>query len=384
VRFFHLSDLHIGKHLHHYNLREDQRHILGEIVSYAEKLHPDAVFIAGDVYDKSVPSAEAVEIFDEFLTKLSEIKPEIPVLIISGNHDSPERLSYAGEILRKNKIYMSGSVPRCEQEQLMKVTFEDEYGEADVYLLPFMKPSHVRNLFAELPQTHTEAVAKIIEREKINYNKRNILISHQFYTNGGKGPETCESEMISVGGTDNVDIKTIQEFDYVALGHIHGAQSAGTEHIRYCGTPLKYSVSEAGHEKSLLMVTLREKGDKPDIQKLPLHPLYDVKKKAGTLAEIMKQAKEEGGQDYVSITLTDEVEPYRPKDQLENVYARILEIRIDNTRTKNKLLEFDEEEITDNPFEAFAVFFEDMQGRKLTDEENAYMMKIFEQEEEEE
>lgn len=380
MRFFHLSDLHIGKHLHHYNLKEDQRHILTEIVNYTKELRPDAVFIAGDIYDKSVPSAEAVEIFDEFLTELSEIKPEIPVLIISGNHDSPERLSYAGGILRKNKIYMSGSVPRSAQEHLKKVTFEDEFGEVEVYLLPFMKPSHVRNLFEEMPQTYTEAVSKVIEREKVNYKKRNVLISHQFYTHGGNGPETCESEMISVGGIDNVDISAIERFDYVALGHIHGAQTAGTDHIRYCGTPLKYSVSEAGHEKSLIMVTLGEKGCSPEIQKFPLHPLYDVRKKTGTLAEIMKQAAENEGQDYVSITLTDEVEPYRPKDQLENVYARILEIRIDNTRTKNKLLDFDEVEISDNPFEAFAGFFEEMQGRKLNENERTYMREIFEQE----
>ena len=384
MRFFHLSDLHIGKHLHHYNLKEDQRHILSEIVSYTKKLKPDAIVIAGDVYDKSVPSAEAVTVFDDFLTDLSQIKPEVPVLIISGNHDSPERISYASGILKKNQIYMAGIAPRTKEDYLKKVTFEDEYGEVQFYLLPFMKPSHVRNLFEEVPETYTDAVKGVLEREKIDYKKRNVLFSHQFYTSGGEKPETCDSEIISVGGIDNVDISAVENFDYVALGHIHGAQTVGKKYIRYCGTPLKYSVSESGHEKSLTVVTLKEKGMEPEIEKFPLHPLYDVRKKTGEFADILQEASLANEQDYVSITLTDEIEPYRPKEQLENVYARILEIRIDNTRTRNKLLDLDEEEISDDPFAAFAGFFEEMQGRMLNEDEKAFLLKIFEQEREEE
>lgn len=381
MRFFHLSDLHIGKHLHHHNLKEDQKHILNEIISYAKELCPEAILIAGDIYDKSVPSAEAVTIFDDFLTELAGLTPAIPVLIISGNHDSPERLQYASGILRKNQIHMAGCVPRKDDEYLKKVTFQDSFGEVDVYLLPFMKPSYVRNVFEEAPESYTEAVTKIIARENIDYAKRNVLVSHQFYTAGGQKPETCDSEVISVGGIDNVDISAVENFDYVALGHIHGAQSVGKPQIRYCGTPLKYSVSEAGHTKHLTMVTLNAKGEEPVVDKLPLHPLYDVKKKSGTLKEMMETAKEEG-QDYVSITLTDEIEPYRPKDQLENVYARILEIRIDNTRTRNKLLEFEEENVSEDPFEAFAGFFEEMQSRPLSEEELKFMKQIFDEEKE--
>ena len=383
MRFFHLSDLHIGKHLHHYNLKEDQKHILNEIVFYAKELHPDAIVIAGDVYDKSVPSAEAVTIFDDFLTDLSEIVPAIPVMIISGNHDSPERLQYASRILSKYHVHMSGNVPRTKEEHLTTLTLEDEYGKVNFYLLPFMKPSHVRNIFEEAPDSYTEAVKMILEREDIEIAERNVLISHQFYTCGGEKPETCDSEVISVGGIDNVDVSAVDKFDYVALGHIHGAQVVGNSHIRYCGTPLKYSVSEVNHDKHLTLVTLNAKGEEPKVTKLPLHPLRDVKKKKGMLTDILSEAAGADAQDYVSITLTDEIEPYRPKEQLENVYEKILEIRIDNARTRNKLLISDEEDIALDPAETFAKFFMEMQGRELKEEEILFMQNIFNQEKEE-
>ena len=381
MRFFHLSDLHIGKHLHHYNLKEDQKHILGEIISYAKEFHPDAIVIAGDIYDKSVPSAEAVTIFDDFLTEISAIEPVIPIMIISGNHDSPERLQYVSRILSKYNVHMAGNVPRTKEEYLNKVTLNDEFGEVIFYLLPFMKPTYVRNVFEEAPETYTEAVKQIIDREHIDVSKRNILVSHQFFTNGNQKPETCDSETISVGGIDNVDIEAVKTFDYVALGHIHRAQKVGNEHIRYCGTPLKYSVSEAEHEKYLTLVTLKEKGAEPEIVQLPLHPLHDVRKLKGELSEILEGVCKEKCKDYVSITLTDEVESYRPKEQLENVYERILELRIDNTRTRNKLMDVEEEEISLNPLEAFAGFFEEIQGRVLTQDEVVYMQKIIDQKE---
>ena len=384
MRFFHLSDLHIGKHFHHYNLKEDQKHILREIVSYAKELHPEAIVIAGDIYDKTVPSAEAVTIFDDFLTEFSEITPAIPVMIISGNHDSPERLQYASRILGKYHVHMSGSAPRTKEEYLKTLTLEDEHGKVNFYLLPFMKPSYVRNVFDEAPESYTDAVKMIIEREKVNTEERNVLVSHQFYTCGGHKPETCDSEVISVGGIDNVDISAVEKFDYVALGHIHGAQKVGESYIRYSGTPLKYSVSEAGHDKHLTMVTLGAKEEFPVIEELPLHPLHDVKKKKGNLSDVLAEAEGTDGQDYVSITLTDEIEPYRPKEQLENVYERILEIRIDNTRTRNKLIVTEEEEeVSLEPEEMFFRFFGEMQGRELKEEEIKFMQNIFEQGEEE-
>ena len=380
MKFFHLSDLHIGKQLHRYNLKEDQQVILKEVITYAKELRPDAIVIAGDIYDKSVPSAEAVNVFDEFLTDLSEITPEIPILIISGNHDSPDRLKYASEILKRHHIYLAGNVPERPEEHIQKVTLHDAYGEVDFYLLPFMKPAYVKNIFVDgTPETYSDAVKEIIKREKIDYkDKRNVLVSHQFYVGEkAESPETCDSEVFSVGGIDNVDIGSVKEFDYVALGHLHGAQCIGKPEIRYCGTLLKYSVSESTQNKSLTVVTLKAKGEKPEIENYPLHPLRDVRKKKGTLDEIIKEAQETEKDDYISITLTDEIDPYKPKEQLERIFSHILEIRVDNQRTRTKLKEMDEELVMKDPFTSFAEFYKEMQGREMNGEEETIMKEIF-------
>lgn len=380
MKFFHLSDLHIGKQLHRYNLKEDQQVILKEVITYAKELRPDAIVIAGDIYDKSVPSAEAVNVFDEFLTDLSEITPEIPILIISGNHDSPDRLKYASEILKRHHIYLAGNVPERPEEHIEKVTLHDAYGEVDFYLLPFMKPAYVKNIFVDgTPETYSDAVKEIIKREKINYkDKRNILVSHQFYVGEkAESPETCDSEVFSVGGIDNVDIGSVKEFDYVALGHLHGAQCIGKPEIRYCGTLLKYSVSESTQNKSLTVVTLKAKGEKPEIENYPLHPLRDVRKKKGTLDEIIKEFRETEKDDYISITLTDEIDSYKPKEQLERIFSHILEIRVDNQRTRTKLKEMDEELVMKDPFTSFAEFYKEMQGREMNGEEETIMKEIF-------
>ena len=380
MKFFHLSDLHIGKQLHRYNLKEDQQVILKEVITYAKELRPDAIVIAGDIYDKSVPSAETVNVFDEFLTDLSEITPEIPILIISGNHDSPDRLKYASEILKRHHIYLAGNVPERPEEHIEKVTLHDAYGEVDFYLLPFMKPAYVKNIFVDgTPETYSDAVKEIIKREKIDYkDKRNVLVSHQFYVGEkAESPETCDSEVFSVGGIDNVDIGSVKEFDYVALGHLHGAQCIGKPEIRYCGTLLKYSVSESTQNKSLTVVTLKAKGEKPEIENYPLHPLRDVRKKKGTLDEIIKEFRETEKDDYISITLTDEIDPYKPKEQLERIFSHILEIRVDNQRTRTKLKEMDEELVMKDPFTSFAEFYKEMQGREMNGEEETIMKEIF-------
>ena len=380
MKFFHLSDLHIGKQLHRYNLKEDQQVILKEVITYAKELRPDAIVIAGDIYDKSVPSAEAVNVYDESLTDLSEITPEIPILIISGNHDSPDRLKYASEILKRHHIYLAGNVPERPEEHIEKVTLHDAYGEVNFYLLPFMKPAYVKNIFVDgTPETYSDAVKEIIKREKIDYkDKRNVLVSHQFYVGEkAESPETCDSEVFSVGGIDNVDIGSVKEFDYVALGHLHGAQCIGKPEIRYCGTLLKYSVSESTQNKSLTVVTLKAKGEKPEIENYPLHPLRDVRKKKGTLDEIIKEAQETEKDDYISITLTDEIDPYKPKEQLERIFSHILEIRVDNQRTRTKLKEMDEELVMKDPFTSFAEFYKEMQGREMNGEEETIMKEIF-------
>ncbi|UWP60709.1 exonuclease SbcCD subunit D [Ruminococcus gauvreauii] len=381
MRFFHLSDLHIGKQLHHYNLQEDQIHILRQIAEYARTERPDAVVIAGDIYDKAAPSGEAVAIFDSFLTELSRIRPQIPILIISGNHDSPKRLQFASSILRENQIYIAAAAPAAPQDRLTKVTLEDAYGEVCFYLLPFVKPGYVRRaLGEESADSYDAVVRKLIGRENIDLEKRNVLVSHQFYTAGSHVPELSDSETVHVGGMDNVDIQALAGFDYAALGHIHGAQKVKEPWVRYCGTLLKYSVSEWKQEKALLEVTLKGKGEEPEFRKLPLSPLYDVTRRKGTLAELLEKERCE---DYVSVTLTDEGELYQPRELLERVYPRILEVKAENSRTRSLLEETEGVSWEQDPGAAFAVFFRQMQGREMTEEEKRIMSSMLDRAKEE-
>lgn len=377
MRFFHLSDLHIGRQLHHYSLLEDQRHILNEVIGYVEQMHPDAVVIAGDIYDKPVPSGEAVTLFDDFLTRLAKIEPSVAVLIISGNHDSAQRLDYASRILGRQNIYIAGEVPGKKEEYLKKVTLLDDLGEVDFYLLPFLKPGYVRNLFEEgRPESYSEAVAQILAREEIDRKRRNVLVSHQFYTGNGHAPDTCDSEMFSVGGIDNVDIHPLVDFDYAALGHLHRAQQVGETFIRYCGTLLKYSVSEAEHKKNLYMIDLKGKSEGFHMELLPLHPLRDVRRVRGDLAEILENASPDNREDYISITLTDEIDPYKPKEQLEKVFSHILEIRMDNTRTRKRLEEFGDEVEIKDPLSVFDDFYKEIQGRAMSLEERDILEQV--------
>lgn len=382
MKFFHLSDLHIGKQLHRYHMAAEQRDILNQIVMLVQKEQPDAVVIAGDIYDSPVPSAEAVSIFDDFLTAISELEPRIDVLIIAGNHDSAKRLDFASSILEKHKVHIAGMPPVCENEFLKRVTLTDAYGEVDFYLLPFVKPMYVRNLFPEEELTYDLAVRCLLERETIDVTRRNVVVSHQFYTAGGSEPSVSDSEIRLVGGIENVDVSVLASFDYAALGHIHRPQKIGKETYRYCGTPLAYSVSEAGDDKSITVVELREKGSAPILQQLPLVPMRKVRKLVGKLEDILAGAIEENRHDYVSITLTDEVEAYQPKERLEASFDHILEIRIDNTRTRN-LLSFSDEDVESlDPYEAFCNFFVEMNGREMTEQEDALIRRVIGREQE--
>lgn len=384
MRFFHLSDLHIGKQLHYYNLKENQRAILQQIVSRAREYRPDAILISGDIFDKSVPSGEAYLIFDQFLNQLAEITPRIPVLLIAGNHDSPQRLSYAKGFLERNEIYLSALPPQREEEHLKCVTLTDNWGEVRFFLLPFLKPGYVRHLFEEGTVTdYHSAVEQLllregIHKEQIEAGTRNVLLSHQFYVNGTRQPKQCDSEQhfLQVGGIDSVDASLVEHFDYVALGHIHGAQQVKSPHIRYCGTPLKYSVSEEHHEKSITLVTLEEKGTPPKIETIPLTPLQEVRREKGLLAEILSHATEENRHDFLSVTITDEKEPYHPKEQLEERYDFILELRVDNQRTRSFLEQEEEAEVRQNPLAVFASFYQEMRGQTMSGEEEALLGKL--------
>jgi exonuclease SbcD len=387
MKIFHLSDLHIGKQLNGYSLKENQEAVLNQIVDYAASRHPDVILICGDIYDKTAPSGEAYTMFGNFLEALSGIKPEITVLIIAGNHDSPERLSYASAFLERHRIHLSVFPPRNQEEYLKKVVLQDENGPVNFYLLPFLKPGYVRQLFPDnQPDGYESAIRAVLERETIDAGERNILLSHQFYTAGSKDPETCESEqaVIMAGGLDRVDASVLSDFDYIALGHIHGSQKVGKASVRYCGTPYKYSVSEENHKKSVTVVNIGKKGDEPELEFLPLNGIQDVRRERGTLSEILKRATEENRHDFVSVTLTDEEEPYRVRERLEEVFDHMLELRVDNERTRQKRMEEGETVPVLKPLEAFRQFFKAVRGEEMTMEEEQAMERIVQEAKEEE
>lgn len=388
MKFLHISDLHLGKMLHYYPLLSCQENMLRQVVDYVKKEQPDAVLLCGDIYDKTVPSVEAVRLFDGFLTALTNCKPTPEILLISGNHDSGERLGFAGEILKKQHIHVAGRIPADEAERLSVVELEDAYGTVRFYMLPFLRPGAVRRLENSQEHgtktahrenlTYTEAVRLLLSRERIDFGMRNVLLSHQFYLSGGKQPQTCASELLSIGGLDQVDSAVLEPFDYAALGHLHQAQSVGTSHIRYAGSPLKYSVSESAHQKSITMVLLREKGSAPEITALPITPLCDVRLLRGTLPELLKEGRRSPTEDFVSITLTDEEELFYPREQLQEVYPNLLEVRIDNQRMRHQLeLLSQETEKEKEPelLEAFAEFYAQMQGCAMTEQEEALLLQ---------
>ena len=393
MKLFHLSDLHIGKLLCGYSLRENQERVLSRIVAYAQEEHPDAILICGDIYDKSAPSGEAYVMFDRFLEALSEIRPRIPVFIIAGNHDSPERLSYASAFLEKHSIYLSVFPPVREDEYLKKITLEDEYGPVDFYLLPFLKPGWLRPLLPEGSAfSYEEAVRFLLSREKIDPGRRNVILSHQFYTAGQSEPETCDSEVAvaMAGGLDRIDISVLDAFDYAALGHLHGSQKVGRMSARYCGTPYKYSVSEERHHKAVTVVELGEKGEEPQLRFLPLSGLQDVRRLRGTLEEVLEAAESaapspSAGQpsvsgvchDFVSVTITDEQEPYRIRERLEERYDRLLELRVDNARTRARMAESGtENDPAPEPMEAFRQFYETVNHTPLPEEGERIMKRL--------
>lgn len=379
MKLFHISDLHIGKQLHFYNLRDNQLEILSQIVDQAKEHHPDAIIIAGDIYDKSVPSAEAYTIFDQFLNDLSDITPSIPVMIIAGNHDSAERLNYASSFFEKHNIYISVLPPQTEKERLKKIVLQDKYGDVNFYLLPFTKPGYVRHLFEEGSiSSYDKAISALINREQIDYSQRNVLISHQFYVSGNTVPETCDSEQVylSIGGIDSIDVASVNQFDYVALGHLHGSQQIGEKHIRYSGTPLKYSVSEEKHVKAITLVTLGEKGEEISIDKLPLTAAQDVRKERGTLSDIINRATAMNQHDFISVTLTDEADIYKPKEQLEEYYDFILEVMVDNSRTKAHLENTSGEASVLDPLGAFREFYQEVNSEPMSIEEEKLMIEI--------
>lgn len=373
MKFIHLSDLHIGKRVNEYSMLEDQEYILNQIINIIDEQKPDGVIIAGDVYDKSVPSAEAVALFDDFLVKLSE--RSLYVFVISGNHDSPERIAFGGRLMQTSNIYMS---PVYDGE-VQPVTLEDEYGKINIWMLPFVKPVHVRKFNEEAEiSTYTDAMRVAVDNLNVNANERNIMITHQFVT----GAERTESEEISVGGTDNVDVSVFDMFDYTALGHIHRPQNCKSEKVRYSGTPLKYSFSEAKDNKSVTVAELKEKGNL-SVSTVSLKPLRDMVEIKGKYAEITLRDFYTGTrykEDYVHITLTDEEDIPDAIGKLRTIYCNLMKLDYDNlrTRTMNSVDGASDVE-KKSPFEHFSEFYEKQNNQPMNDKQSDFVKKMIEE-----
>ena len=371
MKLIHLSDLHIGKRVNEVSMIEEQAYVFAQILRIIDDEQADAVLIAGDVYDKSIPSAEAVTLFDDFLCRLAQRK--LPVLIISGNHDSPERLAFGNRLMDSCGIHISpvydGNV-QC-------VTLRDSYGEVNFYLLPFIKPAHVKRYFADAQiESYTDACRVAVEQMQIDTTKRNVLLTHQFVT----GATTCESEEISVGGSDNVDASVFEAFDYVALGHLHGPQNIGSNRIRYCGTPLKYSFSEEGHRKSVTVVNLGEKGQL-ELQLCPLQPKHDLRSIRGAFAEVTDKAFYSGTavDDYLHVILTDEDDVPEAMGRLRVIYPNIMKLSYDNTRTRaNRLIDGATDVQRKSPLELFSELYELQNNQPMSDAQRNLAQQLIE------
>ena len=362
MRFLHLSDLHLGKRVNEFSMLEDQAYILKEILNIIDEQKVEAVLIAGDVYDKVIPSAEAVRLLDDFLTRIAA--RELPVFLISGNHDSAERVAFGSRLMSSRQIYLS---PVFESD-VEPVTISDRYGEINIYMLPFVKPSLVKRVYPEEEIiTYQDAVNAAVQHMQIDTDKRNILLAHQFVT----GAARCDSEELSVGGVDDVDASVFDGFDYVALGHLHGPQKIGKETVRYSGTPLKYSFSEANQKKAAVIVDVEEKG-KINIQQIPLVPKHDMWEIRGTYMEVtaLDFYKDMKTDDYLHITLTDEEDIPDAIGKLRTIYPNIMKLSYDNLRTRAAGTVRGTAEVEEkSPMELLKEFYEMQNNQPMTDEQ---------------
>lgn len=382
MKLLHLSDLHLGKRVKEYSMLEEQDYILKKILSIVDEEAPEAVLIAGDVYDKSTPGTEAVRLFDDFLTRLSRRRfdgRQLYIFIISGNHDSPERLTFGSRLMKGSGVYFSPVYDGTTEP----VELSDAYGGVYVYMLPFVKPAHVRAAIreeapedAEAVRSYTDAIRAAIARMNVDPKARNILMTHQFVT----GAARSESEDISVGGADNVDGAVFDAFDYVALGHLHGPQRVGRETVRYCGSPLKYSFSEARQEKSVTVVEMGPKGA-VSVRTVPLIPKHDLRELRGTYEELTLKRNYEGTakDDYLHITLTDEEDIPDAMGKLRVIYPNLMNLDYDNRRTRsNRQLEAAEDVERQSPADLFAEFYEKQNNQPLSEKQEKYVMELME------
>ena len=373
MKFLHLADLHLGKRVNGFSMLEDQAHILRQILAILDNEQPDGVLIAGDVYDKSVPSVEAVGLLDSFLTELRA--RGVPVLLISGNHDSPERLAFGGRVMDSCGIHISPVYDGA----LAPVTLHDEFGPVHVWLLPFVKPAHVRRWFPDADiESYTDAVAEAVAHMDIDTAARNVLVTHQFVTGGTRSG----SEELSVGGTDNVDSGVFAPFDYVALGHLHGAQHIGRETIRYAGSPLKYSFSEARQHKSVTVVTLGEKGD-VQVRTVALTPLRELREIRGSYDELTARSFYEHTtyrSDYLHLILTDEQDVFDAMSRLRTIYPYLMTLDYDNARTRAAGgMSVPAETERRTPLELFEALYTRQNHQPMSEVQRAYIAQLMEQ-----
>lgn len=374
MRFLHTADLHIGKRVNEFSMLEDQEYILRQILKTADKEQVEAVLIAGDVYDKQVPSAEAVRLFDWFLTQLNSRK--LPVFVIGGNHDSVERLSFGAQIMEESGVYLTQSY----DGKVVPVRLEDEYGPVNLWMLPFLKPAMVKRFFPEQDiVTYQDALETVIGHMELNREERNLLIAHQFVTGAVTGGSE-DSVEVFVGGVENVDASVFADFDYVALGHIHRAQSAGGERIRYSGTPLKYSFSEIRHEKSVTIAELKEKGSLT-VHQEPLKPLHDMREIRGSYEELVLRENYQGTdlEDYLHVILTDENDVPDVIGRLRSIYPNIMKLDYDNQRTRrNQELMKEEAAVEQSPMELLGQFFLQQNNQEMSPEQTEYARTLME------
>ena len=377
MRFFHTADLHLGKKIYEQSMLEEQYHILQQILALAKEYRPDALLITGDVYDKPSPPADAISLLDDFLTACCE--EALPVLLIAGNHDSPERLSFGGRIMAKHQVIPQGifnGKPGIWQ-------FQDDYGTVEFILLPFIKPAQARPFFPHKSiEDYSQAVAAALETLPAN-DYRRVLLAHQFVTGDGDSPQRSDSETINVGGLDEVNAAVLAAFDYVALGHLHRPQSVSRPQIRYAGSPLKYSFSETDHEKSLVMVDLAAKGQ-TNIQCLPLTPSRDLRQLKGPLQALMQaplNATER--MDYIRVILTERPEHGDPLALLRSRYPNLLRLDFPAlTEETDMLPEEDLDEELRDPVALFNSFYLLQHGQPLSQEQKNLFHKILQQVEE--
>ena len=370
MKFFHLSDLHLGKRVNEFSMLDDQRHILMEIVRHAKAEKSGAVLISGDIYDKSVPSVEAVQLLDRFLVWLNEM--DIATFMIAGNHDSVERVAFASSLLQKSNVHIS----QVYNGTMTPISLRDDFGEINVWLLPYLKPSSVRHYFHNNDiVTYSDALAVAIGNTNIDTTSRNIILAHQFIT----GAITSESEELSVGGSENVDASLFDPFDYVALGHMHRPQHIGKETIRYCGTPLKYSFSEINHSKSITVLEMNEKG-KVRISEIPLVPSRELREVRGSYAEITERKHYFGTNtdDYVHVILTDEEDEPEALMKLRTIYPNLMRLDYDNKRTQTSI-SIDGASSLDkkSPVELFGELYELQNGQPLNSTQEKYVFDLF-------